>query len=107
MERAGPHVDGKNVDGSYSALIVTEIGEQVAGGFYMLPQVKHVGHRALIPPLPARAPHPLSPWGSYIRQGVKRLPFERTRSTCMAARRVGRMLAPPAGQSFVDEGDRC
>jgi hypothetical protein len=34
----GPHTDGKNVAGSYSALMVCEVGDPVAGGFYMLPQ---------------------------------------------------------------------
>lgn len=38
--RTGPHVDGKNVAGSYSALVVAEIGDPVAGGFYMLPQYR-------------------------------------------------------------------
>ncbi len=38
----GPHVDGKNVEGSYSALVVAELGDPVAGGFYMLPQVPPV-----------------------------------------------------------------
>lgn len=36
----GPHVDGKNVAGSYSALMVCEVGDPVAGGFYMLPQFR-------------------------------------------------------------------
>lgn len=37
---AGPHVDGKNVAGSYSALMVCEVGDPVAGGYYMLPQYR-------------------------------------------------------------------
>ena len=36
----GPHTDGKNVAGSYSALMVCEVGDPVAGGFYMLPQYR-------------------------------------------------------------------
>ncbi len=46
MRGAGRHVDGKNVEGSYSALLVAELGDPVAGGFYMLPQV------GLSPPSP-------------------------------------------------------
>ena len=47
----GPHVDGKNVEGSYSALVVAELGDPVAGGFYMLPQVPSVSqsHRGTDP----------------------------------------------------------
>ncbi len=33
-------MDGKNVSGSYSALMVCEVGDAVAGGFYMLPQFR-------------------------------------------------------------------
>ena len=37
---AGPHTDSKNVAGSYSALMVCEVGDPVAGGYYMLPQYR-------------------------------------------------------------------
>jgi hypothetical protein len=40
---AGKHLDGKNVAGSYSALVVCETGPPFAGGFYILPQY----HKAL------------------------------------------------------------
>lgn len=33
-------MDGKNVAGSYSALMVCEVGDPVAGGYYMLPQYR-------------------------------------------------------------------
>ena len=36
--RTGCHVDGKNVPGSFSALLILETGPAFAGGFYMLPQ---------------------------------------------------------------------
>ncbi|CAL8471179.1 g10721 [Coccomyxa elongata] len=42
--RTGKHLDGKNMPGSYSALVVLETGVvPFAGGFYMLPQY----HKAL------------------------------------------------------------
>jgi hypothetical protein len=40
--RTGSHVDGKNVPGSLSALLVLETGAPFAGGLYMLPTY-HVG----------------------------------------------------------------
>ena len=36
----GPHVDSKNVPGSYSALFVFEVGATFCGYFYMLPQYR-------------------------------------------------------------------
>ncbi len=42
--RTGAHIDGKNVPGSYSCVLVMELGETPHhGGFYMLPQY----HQAL------------------------------------------------------------
>ena len=42
--RTGAHIDGKNVPGSYSCVLVMELGETpYHGGFYMLPQY----HQAL------------------------------------------------------------
>lgn len=43
--RTAVHLDGKNVPGSYSALIVLEVGAVPAfcGGSYLLPQVGHEG----------------------------------------------------------------
>lgn len=39
------HLDGKNVPGSYSALIILEVGAAPAfcGGLYLVPQVRNVG----------------------------------------------------------------
>ena len=38
MSWTGKHIDGKNIPGSYSALVVCETGAPFAGGFYLLPQ---------------------------------------------------------------------
>ena len=34
----GPHADSKNVEGSYSALLVVSTGQAFCGSYYMLPQ---------------------------------------------------------------------
>ena len=40
--RTAAHRDGKNVSGSYSALVIQEVGPAFCGGFYMIPEL-HIG----------------------------------------------------------------
>ena len=60
---AASHVDGKNVPGSYSALIIFETGAPFCGAFYMLPQYR----KALDRPLGWRA------WAGPAEVGMARL----------------------------------
>ena len=55
---AACHVDGKNMPGSYSALVILEVGTSFSGAFYMLPQY----HMAL----DLKQGMPLKPFSSWF-----------------------------------------